>query len=396
MQAIDEKDETMTHQSPVGGGSGRNPVKPGERAPDAAPLAYCPDLLCRTDRLRALYERRAQDRIFDTMEISRQAVVDFARQYPAGPCAFPPLEERTQFWSAYWRESADVCDDRVPAAYLAELDQGLYGGLVGGKATFMAEPRWGWISSMVPPILSDWVGFEGLHLDRKGEWAQRYRGILDAFVQTARGRFGISHFILIDNLNFVFELFGATRTYTELLDRPDMIRRAVDFAFDLNVWVQDRFFETVPLMEGGTCSNMCSWVPGRVVSESVDPFHMTSVDYLMQWGIEPIERIFARYDGGVVHIHGNGRHLLDAVCSVRRLRGIALLDDLNIPDAIDVLPSLRIRTGDMPLVVSVPFPKFSSLLKTHRLPGNVLYVVGSVPSKDAANQTMDAVRNYRA
>ncbi|MHB9025780.1 MAG: hypothetical protein ACYC7E_16700 [Armatimonadota bacterium] len=358
-------------------------------------LAYCPNLAHRIERLRALYERRAQDQIFASMAIPRHAVAEFARQYPAGPCGFPPLEERTRFWDAYWQESIGLLDDQVPSAYLSELDQGLYGGLVGGEVRFMAEPSWGWVSSMVPPILSDWSEFSGLHRQVDGEWERRYRTILDLFTRAAQGRFGISHFILIDSLNFVFELFGATKTYMDLDENPEMIRRAVDFAFELNTWVQDRFFDAVPLVEGGTCSFMCSWIPGRIVTESVDPFHMTSADYLVEWGIEPVERIFARYDGGIVHIHGNGRHLLETVRNIKGLRAIYLGDDVGIPAAFDVLPEIRRRVGDLPLVVSVPFDKFTAALRAHQLVGGVYYVVGSVPNQDEGNRVMDDVRSYR-
>ena len=40
------------------------------------------------------------------------------------------------------------------------------------------------------------------------------------FREASRGKFGISHFILIDGLNFVFELLGATQTYLEMVDSP--------------------------------------------------------------------------------------------------------------------------------------------------------------------------------
>jgi hypothetical protein len=100
-------------------------------------------------------------------------------------------------------------------------------------------------------------------------------------------------------------------------EHPDQVRRAIDLAFDINVRVQDEFFARVPLLDNGTASNMAGWLPGgRIVSESVDPFHMTSVDYFERWGREPVERILRRFDGGVFHLHGNGRHLLEAVCSL--------------------------------------------------------------------------------
>ena len=66
-------------------------------------------------------------------------------------------------------------------------------------------------------------------------------------------------------------------------------------------------------------SNFAQWVPGRIVSESIDPYHMTSVDYFEQWGREPAERILRHFDGGVIHIHGNGRHLLEAAATLQGL-----------------------------------------------------------------------------
>lgn len=84
---------------------------------------------------------------------------------------------------------------------------------------------------------------------------------------------------------------------------------------------------------------------GRVISESVDPFHMTSVEYFERWRREQLEQIFAEFDGGVTHLHGNGRHLLEAVSSVRGLKAIALGDDRGFPPAFDVLAGLKRRAG---------------------------------------------------
>ena len=61
---------------------------------------------------------------------------------------------------------------------------------------------------------------------------------------------------------------------------------------------------------------------------------MTSVAYFEQWGREPAERILGHFDGGVIHIHGNGRHLLEAAATLRGLKAILLLDDLRLPEGV--------------------------------------------------------------
>jgi len=168
------------------------------------PLRYCPDGWQRLERLRGLYEKRLQDRILACMEVPTQAVRRFAARYSDGPTERPDLNDRVAFWDALLAERATVLDDSVPAAYLSELDQGLYGGIVGGEVRFMAHPENGWISSMVLPILKEWSDLEKLSINHKSDLYQFYLLELELFRCGAEGKFGISHFILIDSLNFVF------------------------------------------------------------------------------------------------------------------------------------------------------------------------------------------------
>jgi len=360
------------------------------------PFAYCPHADDVLARLRRLFGDRDPQMLCAQMDWPNPALKDFAARHPEGFCDYPNPKERIAFWDAFLRERSRCFDDSVPCAYLSEMDQGLYGGIVGGEVEFMSDPGTGWISSMVHPLIDDWAALEALEIDENCEWYRRYRHQLRIFVEGAAGRFGISHFILINGLNFVFELFGATRTYQELVDNPDMIGRALDFAFELNRKVQRTFFEEVEGFAGGTCSNMVQWFPGQILTESVDPFHMTSVDYFERWGREQLERIFAEFDGGVTHIHGNGRHLLEAVSTVRGLKAIYLGDDRGYPSAFDVLPEIRERTGDLPLVVGVDHERFQSALEESRLVGGVFYKVGGLPGPDEANRLMETVRKNRA
>ena len=359
------------------------------------PLRYCPNGWQRMERLRNLYDRRMQDRIYARMEVPMEALRLFAERYPGGPTGRPELDDRITFWDALFAERLTINDDSIPSAYLSEFDQGLYGGIVGGHVRFMAHPDNGWISSMVPPLIKEWSDLEKLSVNPQGDFYQYYLRALDVFRRGAEGKFGISHLIVIDSLNFVFELFGGSRTYLELIDNPQRVQQAVDFAYQLNVDVQRRFFEAIPLLAGGTCSNMVEWIPGRIVSESVDPFHMTSVDYFERWGREPADRMLTTFDGGVLHIHGNGRHLLEAVSSLRGLKALELGDDKDIPAAFSVLGALKRRTGDLPLVVRVGFPDFLAALRSRRLLGGIMYNVLDVPDAVTANRVMDLVRAYR-
>lgn len=359
-------------------------------------VAYKPNAEEVLTRLRSLYERSAGDRIFATVQVPSPTIARFKADHPHAECAYPDPAERVEFWDCLLRERADLEDDSMPVAYLSEMDQGLYGGLLGGEVRFLCHPDNGWISSMIPPLLRDWSEFDRLRFDENHLWWKRYRRQLDAFIQGSAGKWGISHFILIDGLNFVFELLGATQTYLSLDEHPDMVRRATDFALDLNLKVQRAFFDAVPSLAGGTFSNFAQWLPGRVVSESIDPYHMTSVAYFERWGREPVERILSHFDGGVIHIHGNGRHLLQAASSLKGLKAMLLADDVGFPRAFEVIGQLQARTGDVPLSCFAEFDRFVERLDRHELPGGVLYQVRGAPDVATANRCMQRVRQYRA
>ncbi len=365
------------------------------------PLSFCPDGEFVLQRLRRFYVDRAQDMVLATMSLEHSAALkEMAAKYPAGYCEYPDPEDRVQFWHARLAEKIPVRDDSIPSAYLSEMDQGVYGGVIGGRGQFLADPEWGWISSMIKPILADWSEFDRLApfdpQDLNNEWLRRYLRQLDHFVAAARGKWGLSHFILIDGFNFAYELVGATNTYYGVMDQPETVKRAIHYAFDVNVKIQSLFFERAPLVAGGTCSNMAQWLPGRVVSESIDPFHMTSVDYFEEWGREPAERIMTHFDGGIVHLHANGRHLLPAAATLKGLKAIILQDDRDRPPSFTVAGEVKKQVGDMPVVVySIEFKDFYPLLQEHRLVGGVFYFVKNVPDVDTANRCMAAVREYK-
>ena len=319
--------------------------------PALTTLAYKPNCKDVLPRLQALYGRTAGDRLFATMDVPNPALARFAECHPAVGCGYPDLAERTRFWDDFLSQRAAIEDDSMPVAYLSELDQGLCGGLLGADVQFTVDPTTGWISSMVPPLLKDWSAFDRLRFDPEHPWWRRYVRQLEVFAAAGHGRWGVGHFILIDGLHFIFELIGATQTYLSLDEHPDMVRRAVDFAFDLNVHIQEQFFATVPSLKGGTLSHFAQWLPGRIVTESVDAFHMTSVAYFERWGREPAERIMNHFDGGVTHLHANGRHLLEAAATLRGLLALRMMDDRGFPTAFDIVDQLKGRAGEVPLIL---------------------------------------------
>ncbi len=353
------------------------------------------------ERLRLFTERKANDRIFAAFLPPSQTMKAFQRKY-SGFTDYPDPQERIRFWESMFRERIRLEDDNIPAAYPSEFDQGLYGALLGGDIRFLAVTddgyvASGWISSMIPPLLKDWSGFPALKgkFSENHPWFQRFVRQLELMREAAAGKFGIGHIIAIDSLNFVYELVGATNTYLSLIDCPELVREAMDFAFDLNLKIHTTFFDIVGTLEGGTCSYVLPWIPGRIINESIDPFHMTSIDDFEKWGREPAERFIGRFDGGVLHLHANGWHLLESACTIKGVKAILMVNEKGCTPALEQIAALRRRAGDMPLSVMVDYREFTESLQRHELAGGIFYYVSGVPDIDSANRWMEQVRAYR-
>jgi hypothetical protein len=347
------------------------------------------------DRLKQLYSLNGKEKIYARMNIPVPALERYARETKNGPTGYPDIGQRILFWDDYLSIYADLEDDSIPCAYLTELDEGLYGALVGATdIRFLNDTSWGWVSSMTTPFIDDISKIYDLKMDEDNIWFKRYLEQLWTFKKGAEGKFGISHFTLIDSLNFLTEIRGATNAYMDMLDYPKEVCDLIDFAYRLNVWIHQRFFDEIGLYHGGTCSNLVQWIPGRIVGESVDAFHLTSPDTFEEWGRAPAERMFGHFDGGIVHLHSNGLHLLENVSTLKGLKCIVFGDEPFNPPVYLKISELDAKRGDMPCYISMPFDVFKEKLARRALPANFFYNVTGVPDVKSANETMEDVRKY--
>lgn len=345
-------------------------------------------------RLNELYNRQGLNKIYAQMNIPSQSLLNYRKSFPPGEINSPHTEDSIDFWFKYFNERLDIEDDSMPCCYLSEFDQGLYAGLVGGEIKYITFSYDGLISSMVKPFIDDIHSVSNLKINTDHWLFKEYVNKLKIFAEKAKGNFGISHFILIDSLNFLFELRGATQSYLDVIENPELVQVVIDFALKLNLLIQNTFFQEIGLFNGGTFSTHVQLIQGRVISESVDPFHLTSVDFFEKWGIEPVEKIFSFYDGGIIHLHSNGRHLLKKVSQIKGIKAVRLVDEPGNPPTISILSSLHPKRNSIPLVISVPYQTFISLLKKHQLYGNIFYMVDEVPDINTANNLMEKVRSY--
>lgn len=346
-------------------------------------------------RMNDLYSGRNKGGIYAKMEIDNPALEQYKHENIDGEVEYPDIVERADFWQRVLSAYTDLEDDSIPTCYFSEFDQGLYAGLVGAETRFLKDISTGWISSMAIPFISDLKEAEGFKLNEDSLWCKRFIKQLEYYKERAKGRYGLSHFIMVSGVNFLFELRGATNAYYDILENPEDAQKVIDFSSKLNIWIQNMFFDTIGLFEGGTFSNFAQWVPGRIISESLDPFHLTSVDMFEEWGKGQVQKMFDSFDGGVIHLHSNGHHLLESAAQLKGLKSIYLLDEKFTAPIYTRFDKLLDKRGDVPMVISIPYEIFIDRLLKKDLPSNMLYIVTGVGDVKTANLLMKDVKKYK-
>ena len=346
-------------------------------------------------RLRNFYSGGGKRGICAQMKIPNPVLDQMKNDMIDGPVSCPNLNERAAFWDRVLSFYADLGDDSIPSVYLTEVDQGLDGGMLGGEPRFLLDTSSGWISSMVPPFAESSADIYKYEIDLTNKWYRFYNEQLSLYKEKAAGKFGVSHFCSIDGLHLLAEMRGFTETYYEMIDNPAVCRYIIEFAYKLALKLQTRFFEVIGLFGGGTCSNMAQWLPGRCISDSVDMYHLAKADLFEEWGREPLQRLIDNFDGAVLHIHSNGRHLIKNISSIKNLKAIYLADDEWVAPFYPDLDKLDPLRGDVPYVVSIPFETFTDLLIKRELLPNVFYMVNGAPDIATANLLMKDVIAYR-
>lgn len=362
---------------------------------DQTTLDYRPYAAEAAKRLTALWSRTASDRIFADMKVQTEAMRRFAESHEDGPCERQRSEDRIVFWDKHLRELSNLEDDSVPFVYLTEFDQGIYAAALGAPIEYMMHSYNGWISSMTHPILDDFSDMSLWKLNPDAPILLELDDQLDIYSSHARGKFLIASFILIDAMNFVVEVRGATQAFIDTFERPDEVTRLMDFAYDLNVYIQERVQKKMDMFCGGIAINKAGWAPGTPVLFSIDAYHLAGPDFYYQWGEPHLQKILDHFSGGVLHIHSNGHHLIEHAAKLKNLVGIDMQNEDWNPRSYELLGEIKQKSGDVPIMVECHFDELERDIDAHSLPGNTLYKVVDAPSVEEANRLMKKVRDYR-
>jgi hypothetical protein len=352
------------------------------------------------ERLRLLYAKRAEDRIFARMRVRlppqrEERVARMASEIPLDP--FPPADAFLPLWDEVLSFTDRIEDDWIPSMYPRPYDQGLYGTLFGTPMQLDRVDGGGWVCSMTAPLVDmDYPELLARAADPADEWLRKAEADLRAAAAYGAGRFGVSVPITIDALNLAMQVRGS-RALLDIYDCPGRLKAFLRAGVDLNITVVERLRRAIGAATADGVHDFfnAGWMPAQGIPMSVDCYNFCRPAVYEEYGLPYQQQLVDHFGGGNFHLHGNGRHLFPVLAQLKGLVVVRVNDDGSAVRAIDDLHRLKRTAGDMVLAVACDVREFRRMLASHSLPGGVHYDVGELETIDEANRLMESVRAYR-
>lgn len=227
------------------------------------------------------------------------------------------------------------------------------------------------------------------------EWAERMADDLRQISAMSAGRWGVGVAITIDALNLCMQIRG-NDTFLDLYDCPDQLKAFAQAGVDVNIRLVERQRAAINMeYEGGVYDFFnAGWVPERAIPMSVDAYNLCHADVYAEFGLPYQQQLIDHFGGSNMHVHGNGRHLLDHVAKLKGAIVALIADDGSDIAAIDDLEAIKTRLRNITPVVSCERDQFVRKLNEESLVGGIYYRVDGLPSIDEANRLMESVRGY--
>ncbi|MAE60225.1 MAG: hypothetical protein CMJ49_02595 [Planctomycetaceae bacterium] len=209
------------------------------------------------------------------------------------------------------------------------------------------------------------------------------------------GRWGVAVAITIDALNLCMQLRG-DRAFLDIYDHPDELAAFLQAGVDVNIKLVEQQRAAIDMTcEGGVYDFFnAGWGPNQTIPMSVDCYNLCSPDVYAQFGLHYQQQLIDHFGGANLHVHGNGRQLLDQLAKLRGTVVALIADDGADIAALDDLEAVKRRLGAITPVVSCTRDPFVRRLREKSLVGGVFYRVEGLKNIEQANRLMDSVRSY--
>lgn len=216
-------------------------------------------------------------------------------------------------------ESFMEAHDFLAEAYpnlIIDLGPGSLAGYVGSKPVFGETTVW------YEECIPDWNEWKGFVYDDTNPWWVKHREMAKRAVELSKGRFLVNIPDIIENIDIIAAMRGATNVCYDLLDSPEIIKKSIGQIDNIYFEYYNQFYDIVKDKDGGCSYTMFRiWGPGKTGKIQCDFSALMSPAQYKEFIIPSLRKQCEILDYSLYH--------LDGPDAIRHLEAVMELEELD-------------------------------------------------------------------
>lgn len=350
-------------------------------------LIYKPDWAEAKKRIEAFYRGEVIDRPAVAVRVPKDGAKPNYVSTPAEPRA------RWLDFEAHLANAAEYArctfwgGEAFPS-FMPYIGPDQFSAFMGCDITFAEGTAW------VNHIIDDWRWFRPLRFEESNHWWRRFLHLCSRSRELGRGKWIPSTSDIHSGGDCLLAMRGAENLCVDLVERPEVIKRAM---VELEaIWYQifDAIYEAVGGAEAGTSSWLPAYADGKYAAIQCDFNALISPAMFNEFFLPELEAEANYLDHCVYHLDGPGAapHL-DALLAVKKIDAIQWVPGAGNPTHIHWLDLLRriqnVRKG---VWLDVPADEAKAIAKELRPEGVFYNICGGVDTEKEARDLLEWFR----
>lgn len=177
------------------------------------------------------------------------------------------------------------------------------------------------------PVVADWQTWHWEARTLDNPWAEKLLELVRALVEHSQGRYSVAPTLMRGPSDMLAALRGAKQLPLDLLDFPDLMRRAIDLCAEVWIDVGKAQLGLIPSCDEGYVAGdygLKTWAPDKVIWLQEDAMALLSPQLYREFFLAVDRRIADQFCCSAFHLHDSG------LWAVKELAQVPEIDVLEL------------------------------------------------------------------
>jgi len=351
-------------------------------------LIYKPDWPETQKRFEAFYAGEIIDRPCVAVRAPRDGVTPNYAKTSASDIRGRWLDFETHLANAAEHARCTFFGGESFPSFMPYLGPDQFSAFMGCNITFAEGTAW------VDHIIDDWRWFTPLEFEESNHWWRRFIWACKQSRERGRGKWIANTNDIHSGADCLLAMRGPEALCIDLIERPDVIRRAMVELHAIWYTMYDQIYEALGGAETGTTSWLPAYSPGKYATIQCDFNALLGPEMYKEFFLPELEAEANYLDHCVYHLDGpQAACHLDNLLAVKKINAIQWVPGAGNPTHIHWLDLLRrIQNAGKGVWMDVPADEAKLLAKELR-PERAFYnIVGGVNTQKEAEELIDWFR----